>query len=185
MKDILVLLSGGIDSFACANFLNNKNFKIKCLFIDYDQISSKLEKESAIKISKFLNCELNIIEIKNNNKKISDGEIQGRNAFLIYSALLFGIKDEGLISIGIHSGTKYFDCSQLFFERINRDINETTNGKIGLVAPFLEWEKPQIIEYFLDSKLPIEITYSCERGIKEGCGDCLSCKDRDFIYASI
>ena len=70
----------------------------------------------------------------------------------------------GLISMGIHSGTNYYDCSEAFLREINRILEGYSDGRVVLAAPFLKWDKRMIYDYILDNGLPIHLTYSCENG---------------------
>jgi 7-cyano-7-deazaguanine synthase len=84
---------------------------------------------------------------------------------------------EGIISLGIHSGTKYADCSPSFIELNQKIINLCTNGNIIIDCPFLFMNKNDIYKHFLKSTIPIELTYSCELGKDTPCGKCLTCLD--------
>ena len=67
--DVLVLLSGGIDSAACAQFYKRQGYSVKTLFIDYGQQAALKEAEAALKISKHLALPLNKLSLKDANNK--------------------------------------------------------------------------------------------------------------------
>ncbi len=179
-SDCLVLLSGGMDSFACAQYYLEKNHTVKALFVDYGQQAAKLEYLSAKKIAIHLGIELDIISI-NLKQEFSIGEVMGRNLFLLSLALTSGQIKKGLLVIGIHKSTDYYDCRTHFFKQIKNIIIEMSGGHINLLAPFLEWSKEQIIQFINQYNLPISLTYSCETGELNPCGECLSCKDRILL----
>lgn len=106
------------------------------------------------------------------------GELVGRNAFLIFAAMFLARTHTGLLGIGIHAGTPYYDCSATFVERMRVLVEEHTESGLSLAAPFVGWSKGQIFDYFMSNKLPIESTYSCEAGTVPPCGVCGSCGDR-------
>jgi 7-cyano-7-deazaguanine synthase len=106
------------------------------------------------------------------------GELTGRNAMLIFSALFFTRGKSDLLAIGIHAGTPYFDCSEAFVASAARLVSECTDGCTSLVAPFISWSKKEVFDYFVTAQLPIELTYSCEAGTDPVCGVCASCRDR-------
>ena len=112
------------------------------------------------------------------------GELIGRNAFLIFTAILYCKISSGIISLGIHSGTPYFDCSESFVKIINKLLEEYSNGKVILNAPFIKWDKKMIYDYCKENNVPIHLTYSCENGFNPPCGTCLSCKDRKALNAN-
>lgn len=150
------------------------------MFIDYGQITSQKELESAKKIAAHYKINLNTLILKN-SIKFSHDEIKGRNAFLIFAVLLNYPKFHGILSLGIHSGTPYYDCSELFLKDIQEVLNGYKNGQLVLDAPFIKWDKKMIYDYCIDNKIPIHLTYSCENGEKEPCGICASCKDRSAL----
>jgi 7-cyano-7-deazaguanine synthase len=173
----LVLLSGGMDSTACIHFLQNQHFQVTAFHIQYGQPASLIEMERSQEIAEYFNVPLKICQV-HAATHLTDGEVQGRNAFLIFNALALAEQTNGIIAIGIHSGTNYYDCSLPFFKKIFTLVSESTNGRVLLLAPFIEWTKVDIFKYSQQHKLPTNLTYSCERGTTPPCGMCLSCKDR-------
>jgi len=175
-----VLLSGGIDSAACAHLLKVDGKSVRAVFVDYGQISATPEKASAIAISQSIEIPLEIISA-HAPLSFGTGEIKGRNAFLVLSALCLCRTKKGLIALGIHSGTRYYDCSPAFCSLIDRVVAEYTDGLVRVVAPFIGWSKGDVVDYFRKAGLPFESTYSCEGGTIPPCGRCLSCQDRKII----
>lgn len=183
-QKVIVLLSGGIDSACCLHFMLHQGYETSGLFIDFGQPSASIEYEHALEIAKSNNCRLESVDISfsPDQQKISSGEIVGRNSFLVSTAYMLSRNDYGLICLGIHSGTPYYDCSPAFFESQNRLISEQSDGKCSLVAPFLTWSKQQVYAYARKIGLPFEATYSCENGVKSHCGVCSSCLDRELYW---
>lgn len=173
----IVLLSGGLDSMACVHFYLKMGYEVSALFCDYGQPAAPQEREAAICIANYFGIPYRII-------KLSDvlvpenGEIFGRNAMLAVVAL-FGVgRGTYKIIIGVHSGTTYSDCTKSFVESVNRVFDVYTSGTVILEAPFIEWEKGDIVLYCKENHLPYSFTYSCEAGGVYPCGKCLSCLDR-------
>ncbi len=179
-KKVLILISGGIDSAACLKYYLDQNFDISTIFINYGQKARQYEFESAKKITDFYNVDLSEISVQL-NKEFKSGEIIGRNAFLILSTIMFNPNFKGIISLGIHSGTPYYDCSESFLKTMNDLLTGYFNGSILLDAPFITWNKRMIINYCFDNDIPIGLTYSCEKGTYPPCGKCLSCLDRKEV----
>jgi 7-cyano-7-deazaguanine synthase len=171
-----ILLSGGIDSAACVLGLHDARSR-SAIFVDYGQAAARQEKEAATKIAGFFGIPLTTCEARG-QVHLGTGELVGRNAFLIATALLLGACKPGTLVIGIHAGTVYYDCSPAFYELASRLLAEQTNGSIQLVAPLLEWHKREIVEKLKQSNFPFDLTYSCEAGGVVICGKCLSCLDR-------
>ncbi|MEO8398272.1 MAG: 7-cyano-7-deazaguanine synthase [Ignavibacteriaceae bacterium] len=180
---VLVLASGGIDSTACINFYKNLQFEIEALFIDYGQLSKKKELDAITSIAEYY--KINLIKIRViNNRKYRDGLILGRNAFLCFVALINFRKENGIIAIGIHSGTNYYDCSEKFSKQIQTLFDGYSQGTIKIGIPFLNFNKKEICDYCNFEKVPIYLSYSCELGEIQPCGNCSTCKDLQVIYAS-
>lgn len=177
MVSATILMSGGIDSTACAHFLLKHDFAIEGLYFDYGQAAKEIEEQTVKRIAEYFGIYIKI-ERALVGREFKEGELIGRNAFLIFSALMTMDLKKGILAIGIHSGLSYYDCSINFFKKINTIVKEYTDGQIEVMAPFLEWNKGEIIEYCVKNQIPLELTYSCERGDLPGCGECLSCKDR-------
>lgn len=173
----VALFSGGIDSWAMLAFLEKRGYQVDPLHIDFGQVSANAERAACRKLLEGTDYELSTIDARS-AETFDDGEIVGRNAFLCLAALTLGPAKIDLLAIGIHAGTSYFDCSQPFFERMDQLIVELTNGSTRLLAPFLHWEKPAVVDYAVKAGLSLRETYSCERGAIPPCGECLSCKDR-------
>ena len=183
-KYAIILLSGGIDSTACVHYLLEEKYNIDSVFIDYGQKSRDKELSSARRIAEYYKIKLNKIDIKTSNDLFSSGEIIGRNALLIFTVIMYQKINHGFISLGIHSGTPYYDCSKEFVKRINDILNGYSGGRILIHAPFLKWDKYMIFQYCKDNGVPLHLTYSCENGTDPPCGECLSCRDRKILDVS-
>lgn len=176
----VVLLSGGIDSTACIHFLLKRGLKVSALYVDHGQAARVYEARSAREICKYFDIKLQECTVQA-RRNFVEGELRGRNAFLIFSALLFSPHTNALLAIGIHAGTKYYDCSSEFVDHIRGLVTDYTGGQFGVIAPFLKWTKHEVISYCISEKVPIGLTYSCERGTLEPCGECNSCRDREGL----
>jgi 7-cyano-7-deazaguanine synthase len=176
-QNVLILVSGGIDSTACINYYIQQHFFPKSLFIDYGQIVNETELASAKKIASHYKLELDTLKI-NMSRNYGAGEIRGRNAFFIIAALMKYEGFSGIISIGIHSESPYYDTTEKFLTDINTLVGLYTDGTVRVDAPFLKWTKPMIYEYCKKNNVPIHLTYSCEQRNDQPCGECSSCLDR-------
>lgn len=182
-KSCLVLFSGGMDSTACICYYLINGFHVKGVFIDYGQVARKKEFSSAKIIASHYGIELGHY-VFSASQMFSQGEIKGRNAFLVLATLLAYPKFHGIVSLGIHSSAPYYDCSESFVKEINKILDGYTGGQIKLDAPFLKWDKKMIYIYCKDNNVPIHLTYSCENGGDEPCGICRSCLDRRALDVS-
>lgn len=176
----LVLLSGGIDSAACVHYNLSQGLQVKGVFVDYGQKAKDKEFSSASRIATHYGIELDRLKLTV-PQTFTQGEIVGRNAFLVMATILANPGHRGLISLGIHSGVPYYDCSESFVRDVSRILEGYANGSTVLDTPFLKWDKRTIIDYCRDNEVPVHLTYSCENGGDVPCGRCLSCRDRKAL----
>lgn len=181
---VTVLLSGGIDSSACVAFYLEQCYVVNGTFIDYGQAAAKRESRSSSAIANHYNIPLTKLSIKGVQQK-GAGIITGRNAFLIFSAIMEMPIDTSILAIGVHAGTGYTDCSPRFIRKMQSLIDMYTFGVVQIGAPFLRWTKGKIWEFCRLSGLPTKLTYSCEYGVKQPCGRCRSCLDLEALGATI
>jgi 7-cyano-7-deazaguanine synthase len=135
-----VLVSGGIDSAACAHLLLKKKLNVDGLFVDFGQRSARQEHRAAVQLSKHLEIPLREVRVTSDTV-FGSGELVGRNAFLAFVALLFTGGRSGVIGLGLHAGSPYYDCSQAFLLSLARLVAEHTDGRVTVVAPFASWDK--------------------------------------------
>jgi 7-cyano-7-deazaguanine synthase len=164
MPAAIVLLSGGLDSAACIVF-------------DYGQSALVQERRASHKVAAHFEIGLREIRLRGLAKKKA-GEVRGRNAVFMLTALMEHSIAQGLIAIGIHMGAPYYDCTPAFLAGVQILFDGYTDGRIKAAAPFLRMTKEEVWRYGQDAELPMSITYSCERGGERPCGRCASCRDR-------
>ncbi|MBC8280818.1 MAG: 7-cyano-7-deazaguanine synthase [Chloroflexi bacterium] len=178
--DAWVLMSGGVDSTACAQFFIERGDTVRGIFVDYGQAARTPEYRAVTRISQYLGIQLFDLKLVSPNQ-FGSGEIIGRNAFLVFAALMTKSPGEGVISLGVHAGTSYYDCGDKFITDISRIVDSYSAGAVALFCPFLAEDKPTVHRYATKMGLPIELTYSCERGETPPCRHCLSCRDRNAL----
>lgn len=175
-----VLLSGGIDSAACAAFLAARGMRVTGLFVDHGQAAAKCESDAVVALADQLGIELQRLAL-GGATPFGSGELPGRNSFLVFTALLATRGQSQVIALGLHAGTPYYDCSPAFLGLISRSVAEHTDNTVQVMAPFLTWSKRDVYDYFVQAGLSVDIAYSCERGVRPTCGRCLSCRDRKAL----
>lgn len=180
-KRALVLFSGGIDSSACIHYYKKLGYIVTGLFVNYGQKAYEQEKLAVESLAEFFNIKIQEIYISS-NQMINNGIIQGRNNLLLSIAFMNFQHSNGLISLGIHAGTHYPDCSKEFIQQAQSIVDLYSNGSIIIDCPFIEMNKREIFEYCLNNNIPLNRTYSCENGSKQPCGKCSSCKDLLELY---
>lgn len=176
----LVLLSGGIDSSCCVAFYRRMGSDVTGVFVDYGQPVNHEEERSAKAIAEYYGIPLHIIRCSGPSAEFS-GEIPGRNGFLALVALLYHPTFAGLLALGIHGGTRYYDCSEHFASLLGNMLSAYRGGQVVLATPFLLWTKQMVYDCCVECKVPVQFTWSCEVGPSEPCGHCLSCWDRELL----
>ena len=179
-QTVWILLSGGVDSAACLAFYVNQGFSAHCLHLSFGQAAERPERIAAERLAGHFGSPLTVLRWSG-TRRLGSGEISGRNAFLYFGALLEIGDRSGLLASGVHAGTRYYDCSPEFLASLQRIVDGYCDGRVRLVAPFLDWTKDQVFGFCTSSRVPLHLTYSCERGVNPPCGRCLSCRDRSTL----
>lgn len=177
-----ILLSGGIDSLACLAFYIKRGFHVSCLHIDLGQPGAVFERAAAERAALHYSVPMTTLHWTGSSD-FTGPEIVGRNAFLLMGALMEIGCRSGLLAIGIHSGTRYFDCQRGFLCSMQAIVDGYCDGRVKLAAPFLDWSKQEVLAYCRSERVPLTLTYSCEAGMWPACGQCTSCIDRSTIDA--
>ena len=181
--DVWVLMSGGIDSAACARYFQSRGDDVEGVYVDYGQQAAHPESQAAESVATHLDIKLSRLCLTG-SRPLGSGEINGRNAFLVFSALMGLQPRGGILSLGIHSGTPYYDCGTDFVDAVGKVVQSYSNGRVQLFCPFLLKSKLFVYQYAKLIDLPINLTYSCEQGTVPPCGQCFSCRDRNALEAS-
>ena len=175
-----MLLSGGLDSAVCSHLLGNTGWLVRGLFLAYGQAATEPERLAARDVAAHLGIGLSELTVTG-GANFAAGELIGRNAFFVFAALLTGRIARGVIVLGVHAGTPYYDCSPAFVDATDRLVAEHTDGRVRLLTPLLTWSKADVFAYCSKARIPSALTYSCEAGTVPVCGRCASCRDRAIL----
>jgi 7-cyano-7-deazaguanine synthase len=178
----LVLASGGLDSTACLGYYRARHQPVTALFVDYGQRARAMESRAVGAVCNRLRVPLKRLRMA--GPSIPVGVIRGRNALLLVAALMSFDAESGLISLGIHAGTPYPDCSAAFVDQVQSIYDAYCAGQVRIDAPFATWTKSEIYDFAVKRRLPLHLTYSCLLGRRRPCGSCESCKDLEALHAS-
>jgi 7-cyano-7-deazaguanine synthase len=182
-REVLVLVSGGLDSTACLHFYLEFGRPPEGLFIDYGQPAAGKEISAVRNICDYFNVPLQIFRLPSSSI-LNTGFIVGRNLLLGAVALFIKPKNISVIAMGIHAGTRYPDCTPEFLQLLQSLYDLSSDKYVSISAPFIEWTKADIWEYCRINEIPVDLTYSCEFGTDPPCGSCLSCRDRKVLSVS-
>lgn len=110
-----------------------------------------------------------------------------RNGLFLSSASAIALsKGCSKIYYGAHSddaaGNAYPDCSEAFNKAMNTAIYEGSGKQLEIVAPFISFNKSQVVKKGLEIGVPYELTWSCYEGHEKACGKCGTCIDRKAAF---
>ena len=71
-----------------------------------------------------------------------------------------------------------YDITPEFVTAINAVYALDRQVQFRVEAPFVTWNKAQVLQYLLEHGAPIELTYTCYLGEKIQCGECVTCVRR-------
>jgi 7-cyano-7-deazaguanine synthase len=180
---VMVLGSGGIDSTALIQRYASAREKTKVVHFQYGQANGKSELKAVRAICKHYGLRPHVVNL--GFRMVLRGyELLGRNALFVLIASAIE-NPPNRISIGIHAGPEMYDTTRLFVADCQRLLDGYFNGTVVLEAPFADYEKGDIISYCKKAKVPLKLTYSCQRKNFSPCGSCPSCLDRQTYLGTI
>lgn len=207
-KEVVVLLSGGVDSTTCLAIAceDHPADKVLALCMGYGQKHVK-ESAHAAMVAKHYGVELITLDLTNafeyssctllkGNKdvphstyaeQLRDREVVStyvpfRNGlFLSYAAAIAYSVGASHIMSGMHTDDSfeaYPDCSSEFVRYMRHAIMEGTGHRVSIDVPFVNKTKADVVSLGLRLNVPYELTWSCYEGGDKPCGKCATCLDR-------
>jgi 7-cyano-7-deazaguanine synthase len=170
----VVLLSGGFDSATVLAAMRDQGQQSSALFVDLGQPAREEERRASAAVAR--HYETPCRELTVHGLVVEEGEVRGRNAILLTLALS-AIAPPTTISIGVHEGSGYWDCSSDFVSVAQQLADGYTGGRIQIDAPLIGLAKSDVYALGRALGVPEALTYSCERGGVPPCGRCRSCLD--------
>lgn len=174
---VTVLLSGGVDSAATLCFYKKRRDDVRAVFVDYGQRPRASEWKAAQAIAKARHVGIDRLRL-GFTLPADGGEFFGRNALLVLAAAATQDQRPMVIALGVHAGCPYYDTTQRFMQDMQSLLDGYDGGAVTIAAPFLESTKEEIVLFARKHRVPLRLTYSCERKNAPPCGKCLSCLDR-------
>ena len=166
-----------MDSAALLSFYLSRGAKVRGVHFDYGQPSLAGERLSVLALSRHYDV---AVETRCLGLSVAhtEGEYHCRNALLVLAAASVAPRVRLGIAVGIHAGPPYYDCTPAFVGDMQRVLDGYHGGTMRVEAPFLEFSKRDVFDYCLENGVPVDLTFSCERGSDRPCQRCASCKDR-------
>lgn len=112
-----------------------------------------------------------------------------RNGLMLSTAASYAQSvGANIIYYGAHAddaaGRAYPDCTTEFVEYMNKAIYIGTGNEVSIEAPFINYNKTEIVKLGLELKVPYEKTWSCYEGDTEPCRSCGTCIDREKAFTN-
>ena len=201
MKDIILSLSGGLDSSSLL-FEYKDRIKLAVSFA-YGSNHEKQELASAELVAKKANVEHKIINISNVFQGINSALLAGseqvpqdcyntdtiRNLVVpfrngIFLSILAAIAESEkleYIALASHAGDHavYPDCTEAFSDAMNEAIKLGTTNNVKFFRPYINLTKREVAIRGIKAGLNPDWTYSCYKGGKIPCSKCPTCIERN------
>ncbi|MDR2820648.1 MAG: 7-cyano-7-deazaguanine synthase QueC [Desulfovibrio sp.] len=91
------------------------------------------------------------------------------------------------VLIGVHSGDShiYPDCREPFIRAAAETISRSSDGRVHLLAPFVNINKKDIAAMGQTLGVPWQLTRTCYKDQEEPCGKCGACTERNEALGAI
>jgi 7-cyano-7-deazaguanine synthase len=106
--------------------------------------------------------------------------------FLAFLASLADAAGPAELWLGVHHDdhTGYPDCRPEFVTAADEAVRLGTRYGLRVKAPFVSWNKSDIVAYGLANGVPYHLTHSCYQGRRPACGVCDTCQARLAAFAA-
>lgn len=169
---MILLVSGGLDSFIASKYLEKHNNYPKHLYIDYR--GKYTTKELAVCQDLYQNLQVDSSLDFRGMERGTKSFIKNRNA---HFALVGSNYDKIIVMAGLLDDN-VGDKSQEAFKKMGDLLSEINTGEYQVISPFWRKTKSDIIKWYLDNDFPITDlldTTSCYDPTELFCGKCPSC----------
>ena len=202
MKEkVVVIYSGGMDSFTVLNRALRDGKEVYALSFNYGQRHVK-ELICASNVCKQLNVNHKIIDISSINQLLAGSSltdnidipeghyeaqnmlstvVPNRNMILLSLAVGYAVSvHASQVYYGAHSGDHaiYPDCRPEFVKKMH-DVCQIANyDPVDIFSPYLNVNKTAILADGLAMGLDYSHTWTCYNGREKACGKCGACQER-------
>ena len=128
LETFIVMASGGIDSSTLLWLCFKQGIEPSGLFVDYGQAAAQSESLAVARLCSELKVPWR--RVRYDGSRFGPGEIRGRNAYLLHTALMEFPTKTGVVALGIHAGTGYDDCSPDFIDAMQRSYEIHTRARL-------------------------------------------------------
>ncbi|MGQ8364052.1 7-cyano-7-deazaguanine synthase QueC [Glaciecola sp. 1036] len=201
MPKVVVIYSGGMDSFTVLHKAISQGFDVSAVSFNYGQRHDK-ELEYAANVCKDLGIAHQIIDLSAINPLLAGSSltddidvpeghyeeesmkqtvVPNRNMIMLSLAVGYAVSIEAeAVYFGAHSGDHaiYPDCRTAFVDAMNEVCKIANYQAVEIRAPYLHKDKIDILEDGLKMGLDYANTWTCYNGRTHACGKCGACQER-------
>ncbi len=204
MSSVLVVYSGGLDSYTLLNKAMKKFDRVEAITFNYGQKHNKeieyaesncaelnikhevvnLDLESILSGSALVG-DIDIPEGNYDKEKMKQTIVPNRNMIMISVAASLVIKNDiEYLWYAAHSGDHeiYPDCRPEFIDKMAAVLEICDYHKIKFEAPFQNLSKNEIVATGLSMGLDYSKTWTCYEGKEKPCGKCSACLERALSF---
>lgn len=206
--NVLVLLSGGIDSSTALHWAHREHTVTAALAFHYGSNHAERELACARYQAAQLGIPLHEVDLRPISRHLSSALLSGASAIPtgdyeeenmrqtvvpfrngIFLAIAAGIAEScgaEAVVIAAHSGDHalYPDCREDFMQAMAQAIQHGTYAGLHILRPFISMTKGEIVTLGAQLKVDFNHTYSCYCGGEQHCGLCGTCRERREAFRS-
>ncbi len=202
MGKVVVVYSGGMDSFTVLHKAINAGHDVLALSFNYGQKHSK-ELDCAQAVTNEIGIVHKILDIQSirsmfttsslvasdidvpeghyEAKNMKSTVVPNRNMILLSLAIGYAVNEQASeVWYGAHSGDHviYPDCRPEFVNIMDQAAKISNFESVDIIAPYLNSDKIGILKDGLAMGLDYSKTWTCYKGQEKACGKCGSCVER-------
>lgn len=189
---IVTLVSGGLDSTVMSLLAQEEGLKLHPLFVDYGQRAvaeewracqavfkrHKLPRPTKMNLGGFGKRVLTGLT-STTFDVVAEAFLPGRNLLLLLAGSAYAARlGAHEVAIGLLDERQrlFEDQSKDFLDRAESILRIATAAPVTVRAPLIGLSKRDVLE--LARRRGVRGTYSCHKGTRRPCGQCLSCQER-------
>ncbi|MDK9684458.1 MULTISPECIES: 7-cyano-7-deazaguanine synthase QueC [Pseudoalteromonas] len=205
-QKVVVIYSGGMDSFTVLNKALQQGHEVYALSFDYGQRHVK-ELKVAAQVCEKLGVSHKIVDISAINQLIGGSSltddievpeghyeeesmkstiVPNRNMILLSLAVGYAVSlKASKVYYGAHSGDHaiYPDCRPEFVQKMDDVCRIANYDAVEIFSPYLNNTKIDILTDGLKMGLDYSQTWTCYNGRDKACGKCGACQERLEAFA--
>ncbi|MFO7527889.1 MAG: 7-cyano-7-deazaguanine synthase QueC [Marinobacter sp.] len=206
-ETVVVIYSGGMDSFTLLNLARARGYQVHALSFNYGQrhvreldcarqvcadlgISHKeidIRAMSGVMSGSSLTSDIEVPEGHYEEDSMKATVVPNRNMILLSLATGYAVTVGACaVWFGAHGGDHaiYPDCRPEFVEKMDVVCRVANYEPVAIEAPFIRMDKGEILAEGLKLGLDYSLTWTCYNGRDKACGRCGSCVERLEAFAA-